>query len=89
MFAVHRRYALALLSGNRGAPASPSCPKRCKRFVSWQIDGKSLPLKKAKSGVDELAVRYEKLIILAVFHPGAIRLFPRCDPPQSGRLEVS
>ncbi len=34
------------------------------------------------------AVRHDKLIILSVFHPGETCLFPRCDPPQQGRLEV-
>lgn len=31
----------------------------------------------------------DKLSIPSVFPPGAIRLLPRCDPPQSCRLEVS
>ena len=35
------------------------------------------------------AVRQDKLIILSVFHPGEICLFPRCEPPQQDRLEVS
>jgi len=34
-------------------------------------------------------VRHDKLIILSAFHPGETCLFPRCDPPQPGRLEVS
>ena len=33
-------------------------------------------------------VKEVKLIIPSVFHPGAIRLFPRCHPSRSGRLKV-
>jgi hypothetical protein len=52
---------------------------------------KMLPLY-SKQGMGKrngAAVRRDKLIILSVFHPGEIYLFPRCDPPQLGRLEVS
>jgi hypothetical protein len=34
-------------------------------------------------------VKEDKLIIPSAFHPGAIRLFPRCDPPRSARLKMS
>ncbi len=74
------------------APGITYHAKRSKRFVSRQIDGKQtvyLLLRKAKNAVDGLAVRHDKLTILSVFHPGAIRLFPKCDLPHSGRLEVS
>ncbi len=34
-------------------------------------------------------VKEDKLIIPSAFHPGVIRLFPRCDPPRSARLKMS
>ena len=34
-------------------------------------------------------VKLDKLIIPSVFHPGAVRLFTRCDPSWSARLKMS
>ena len=36
----------------------------------------------------EPLVKKDKLIIPSAFHPGAIRLFPRCHPPRPGRLKM-
>jgi hypothetical protein len=52
---------------------------------------KLLPLfsEQGMGEVDGTAERQDERIIFSILHPGAIRLFPRSDPPRSGRLEVS
>jgi hypothetical protein len=52
---------------------------------------KMLPLfsEQGMGEVNGAAVRHDERIIFSILHPGAVRLFPRCNPPQSGRLKMS